>query len=438
MKEKDTGKLWSRYSMSRREFLRRFGIASGALTLSPYFLDRMASVCEAAGAGVKVFQVRNGDCFQNTAKLWEMLGGPSRYIGPNDIVVIKGNAQWPNQGYTHTGCIKGVIDKILDIPKFSGEVLICDNTQLYGSDERFGFDADVDHRTHNWPNHNWNSLAAEYQTNGKPVAVKRWRSDTNYYTVHDPANGEGWTRSFFTFHDYNTYFSCPILASPLTPGRLIDMKNGVWEGGHYTGQKVKTIFMPTLNTHGEGTWNPDHTGVTSAIKSFFGATEIHDGVGGPWNGYYNVHPSSFGRARPDYAGELHARYMQNMYSPVLYITAAMWSGHYSRTGAATETKTVLACENPATLDYIACKHVISPYAPWLNPDDNNDTRQQILGCIAGGVGTITPGAFELITYDFNHPTYSRLDIERKIRAVKAGSATEQDAKDMIKAYMENE
>jgi hypothetical protein len=437
MNENYADKMWTHHNMSRREFLRRFGIASSALTLSPFFLDRLAQVCEANGAGVKVYQVKNGDCFQNMAKLWEMLGGPSRFIGPNDIVVIKGNAQWPNQGYTHTGCMKGVIDGILGIPHFSGEILICDNTQLYGSAGQFGFDADVDHRVHNWPDHNWNSLAAAYQASGKPVAVKRWLNDPGCYTAKSPVEGESWRRAFFAYHDYNTYYSYPIFASPLTPGRLIDMKNGVWEGGGYTGQKVKTIFMPTLNTHGEGTWNPDHSGVTSAIKSFFGATEIHSGVGGVWNDYYNVHPSSFGRARPDYAGELHAQYMLNMYTPVLYITAAMWSGHYSRTGAATETKTILACENPATLDYVACKHVISPYAPWLNPDNDSDTRQQILGCIAAGVGTITPGEFEIITYDFNNPTYSRLEIERMIKSVKAGSASEQEAKAMIKAYMEN-
>jgi hypothetical protein len=27
---------------------------------------------------------------------------------------------------------------------------------------------------------------------------------------------------------------------------MIDMKNGVWENGSYTGRKVKAIFMPTL------------------------------------------------------------------------------------------------------------------------------------------------------------------------------------------------
>jgi hypothetical protein len=125
-----------------------------------------------------------------------------------------------------------------------------------------------------------------------------------------------------------------------------------------------------------------------------------------------------------------------MYAPILYISAAMWSGWHSRQGDAVETNTVLACENPATLDYVACKYVISPYASWLDPDQDNNTRKQILGCISGGVGTINPGEFEIITYDFNNPTVNRLDMDRKIRDFKAGNATEQEVKDLINAYME--
>ena len=136
-----------------------------------------AAVGLAATGLTRVYRVKNGDCFQNTAKLWEMLGGPSRYIGSNDVVVIKGNAQWPNQGYTHTGCIKGVIDQILAMPGFSGEILICDNVQTNVASGALGFDATVNNRTHNWPDHNWNSLAAQYQANGKPVATKQWTCD---------------------------------------------------------------------------------------------------------------------------------------------------------------------------------------------------------------------------------------------------------------------
>ena len=76
----------------------------------------------------------NGDCFQNVSKVFELLGGVEQYIDPTDVVVVKGNGQSPYQGYTHTGCIKGVVDEILGISGFSGEVLICDNVQDLGTD----------------------------------------------------------------------------------------------------------------------------------------------------------------------------------------------------------------------------------------------------------------------------------------------------------------
>jgi hypothetical protein len=132
------------------------------------------------------------------------------------------------------------------------------------------------------------------------------------------------------------------------------------------------------------------------------------------------------------------RFLNTLYSPALYITAAMWSGWYSRTGTAAQTNTVLACTNPVTLDYVSCRDVISPYASWLNPDQNNNTRKQILGCNSQGIGTIDPAQFEVITYDFNQPTLSRLDVGRKIRDFKAGIATQQDVKDAVNQYMEGQ
>ncbi len=433
MDKKNEKKLWAEFGMTRREFLRSFGIATSALTLSPFFIDRFSLALAQVPHKVKVYMVKNGDCFQNIARLWE-LGGLGGYIDNDDFVVIKGNAQWENQGYTHTGCIKAFIDKILATPGFSSEIFICDNTQGRQTSGVLGFDATEDNRVNNWPDHNWESLAEEYQNNGDPVAVKRWMNSTG--TIEGPQDGEGWIRSFFDHHGVDTYFSYPIFESPLTQGKMIDMKNGVWENGAYSGQKVKAIFMPTLNYHSP------YAGITSAIKSFFGATEIHGGqYTGQFQGHYNVHSSTYENGNADHAGELTARYIKTMYAPIMYITCAIYSGQFGRTGhnAATETKTVMACTNPATLDYVACRDVIAPLRTWdniLDPDLNTVTRKQILGCIGGGVGTINPNEFEIVFYDFNNPSVHRVDIDRKIRQFKAGTATEQEVRDLIRSYME--
>lgn len=437
MSKSDHKALWQRHQMSRRQFLRHFGIASSAFTFSAFFIERFALVCQAASNLTRVYRVSNGDCFQNTARLWAMLDGPAKYIGPTDVVVIKGNAQWPNQGYTHTGCIKGVIDEILKIPGFSGEILICDNT----TSSTGYFAANASERVRNWPDHNWNTLAAAYRAAGKPVAAKQWvqgpwrNISFPSYSEWDPANGDGWSRSFFSYQERPSYYSLPVFQSPLTPGRMIDMKNGVWENGVYTGRKVKTIFMPTLNNHGWG--SEDYAGITSAVKSFFGATEIHAGDDATFNGYYHLHSNSYTRGSALAAGELVGRFMNNMYAPTLFITAAMWSGWESRTGSAAETKTVLACTNPVSLDYIACRDVIAPHASWLNPDNLNNTRRQLLGCSSQGIGTLTPQNIEVLAYDFNKPGANRLDVERKIRDFKAGTATQQQVKDTINLYMES-
>jgi len=432
--------------MNRRQFLRHYGIASSAITFSPFFIERFARICQAAQSLVRVYKVKNGDCFQNIAQLWEMLDGPAKYIGPNDIVVIKGNAQWPNQGYTHTGCIKGVIDAILAIPRFAGEVLICDNVQAYGVSGAIGFDATPDNRNCNWPDQNWDSLAASYSALGQPVGTVRWTNDPNWrtppgslpcFSQWNPANGNGWSRYFLSYNGTPTYLSSAVFQSPLTPGRMIDVRNGVWENGQYTGRQVKVITMPTLNNHGTGS-NED-CGVSSAIKSFFGATEIPGGVTGTMdNGaYYTIHSAGGDPIDPEEVGELVGTYINNMFAPRLYITCAIWSGWYDRTTTATETDTVLACANPVTLDYVSARDVISPYASWLDPDQNTPTRQQILACNDMGIGTIDPTQFEVITYDFNNPTASRLDVERKIRDFKAGIASETDVKNTIELYMES-
>jgi hypothetical protein len=440
--------------MSRRSFLRYHGIASSALTLSPFFLERITSVCEAAASLTRVYKVMNGvDCFQNIAKLWELLGGPSAYINATDVVVIKGNAQWPNQGYTHTGCIKAVIDSILAIPGFSGEILLCDNIQGGGGGAgTYGFDVAPANRINNWPTMNWTELGTYYQNLGKPVATVQWQNDTTWrspqavpsFLVWNPADGPGWTRYFLNYNGRNTYISSPVFQSPTTPGRMIDMKNGVWENGSYTGRKVKAIFMPTLNNHDyDGGGDEDYAGITSAIKSFYGATEIFHGSPSyvsddyVWNGFYSIHSSSYTQFDALAAGNLVGTFINNLYAPVLYITPAIYSGWYNRvaTNGAAFTNTVLACTNPVTLDYVACRDVISPYASWLNPDLDNNTRKQIVGCHSQGIGTLDPAMFQLLTYDFNHPTTSRLDLDRNVRDFKAGTATQQNVKDAIRQYM---
>ena len=158
--------------------------------------------------------------------------------------------------------------------------------------------------------------------------------------------------------------------------------------------------------------------------------------------------ATLGTRVAQWAGELCGRFINSFYAPILYITPAIYSGWFNRTAVdgAAATNTILACENPVSLDYISARDVISkvgsPPPTWLDPtwfdpniQDYHNTHYQLLGCNSQGIGTLDPAQIEIVTYDFAHPTATRLDIDRKIRDFKAGKATEQDIKDVINLYM---
>jgi hypothetical protein len=92
-----------------------------------------------------------------------------------------------------------------------------------------------------------------------------------------------------------------------------------------------------------------------------------------------------------------------MYAPDLFITAAIYTGDRGRWSPATRTDTVLACEYPAPLDFVACRDVIAPISPYsdrLDPTVGSVSWWHQLGCCFGGGGSIDPGAFEIIDYTF--------------------------------------
>jgi uncharacterized protein (DUF362 family) len=77
---------------------------------------------------VDVYVAHNGSPITNVRRVIEMAGGIQRFIDSNDVVVLKPNGQWPNQGYTHTQCIKALIDEILERPGgFSGEIILTEH-----------------------------------------------------------------------------------------------------------------------------------------------------------------------------------------------------------------------------------------------------------------------------------------------------------------------
>ena len=60
----------------------------------------------------------------------EKAGGIEIFIVKNDIVIIKSNAQFWDQGRTNLSSIKGFINLDLARPSFKGELIIAENNYL--------------------------------------------------------------------------------------------------------------------------------------------------------------------------------------------------------------------------------------------------------------------------------------------------------------------
>ena len=74
----------------------------------------------------------NGLPSENLIKVIELMGGIEKLIGSEDIVLIKPNVQWWNQGAPNLASLKAFIDLVMGRPGerpggFRGEVVVAEN-----------------------------------------------------------------------------------------------------------------------------------------------------------------------------------------------------------------------------------------------------------------------------------------------------------------------
>ena len=403
-------------SLTRRQFLAGIVAAlGGAASLLAHRLSRTTPACAqpvdltpmaylplisgVQGQQVHVYVARNGTPVANVQQVIALAGGIQQFVGYDDAVVLKPNGQWLLQGYTHTECMKALIDVILNRPGgFGGEIIIAEHvhrspaTALTGSycwNMSAGYN-----RTNNWPDMNYFELVNDYHTHSIPNVTATPLYDSgqgDFVAVSGPAdlsgNQHGWVRTTYTTttNGRTCRLSHPILRSAYS-GKLIDLKNGVWDGGGYTGQQVRVIFLPTLNNHGTF-GHEDYAGPTSALKCHLGIVDFT----GP--GSYSLHSVGYNSPiSPQAMGETVGHLITEILSPTFYLTCAEYTGYRSRTDpTAAHTKTVGLCADPVTLDYWMCKYVMVPCATsqtFMNPDGDNHLRQALIGCHSKGVGTI--------------------------------------------------
>ncbi len=328
----------------------------------------------------KVYVAKNGTPEENLKKVMEMMGGIEKFIGINDIVILKPNAQWWNHGRTNLAAMKSFLDLVLKIPGFKGEIIIAENhhfmDEFLPDDEmdnvrgwiHFGeINGDID-----GVNHNLNTLIELFHKKGyKNVSKYHWRdggpkhnkwgNGQNGGIVKSPSDGDGyvWTDIDYTFTEdfgfkkWKVKMTYPIFTSSYS-GITIDFKNGAFKrdkvgnDNYLSDRPVKFINFAVLNTHGED------TGITSSIKNYMGITDLSCGSWGlEPKGYVNVHQCGDSQYPYAKAGPI-GYFIKTIRKADLNIVTAEWVGWGSRTDItkATQMRTILASTDPIALDYI--------------------------------------------------------------------------------------
>lgn len=386
-----------------------------------------------ANGSSDVFISKGSPPEQNIHKIIEMLGGISSIISKDDIVVLKPNAQWWNQGTTNTDAMRAFIQAVLNIPGFRGEVIIAENHQYAAPNSR-GWNTEKRNGRFNL-----NELVAHFNSKGHSNVTKyHWRcagpnpkplqGDESYGSkiVTGPWQGDGyvWNQDLFYTSPLGRkcILSYPIFTSSYS-GVTIDFKNGAWKNNKYIGQPVKFINFSALNHHSA------YCGVTASVKNYMGIVDMTCGFQGTTpNGYWNTHYIGIRndlkipmikympwrvRVKIDnlyktrffhHTGNVIGSFMREVRMADLNIITANWVGYESRTDTSKSghPKAILASRDPVALDFIAGREVLSPLTRekepdnrWLNKindvtDKNGPFHKFLAACHQEGIGNIEP------------------------------------------------
>src|SRR3972149_5624303 len=115
---------------SRREFLKKVLIVGGAINVkTKVFAQSIPPIRKATKETFcTLSRSVNGNPATNIAKVIGQMGGIEKVIGAYDVVVIKPNVQWWNQGSPNLLSLKTFIDMIMERPGgFKGEVVLAEN-----------------------------------------------------------------------------------------------------------------------------------------------------------------------------------------------------------------------------------------------------------------------------------------------------------------------
>jgi len=342
---------------------------------------------------VTLYRSVNGNPSENISKVMELMGGTEKIFGSDDIIIIKPNLQWWNQGAPNIACVSTLISMIMERPGgFRGEVVVAENNHRGAQPWNYAGWAQTFERNSNIPGiNNYNQLTDHLKkTYRERFSVCHWIDiDSGGKRVYSPSVGAGYvlcdgtggvplfsiSNGLASEKRRDVIMSYPIFKTD--KGTLIDLKNGIWSKGSYTGQPLKFVNCAALNHHSF------YCGPTSSIKNFLGVCDLSGGPdpnnkGKLINGYYNFHSFPFDKWSkgpvPGMLGLEIGMFLNTIRKPDLNITTTEWIGLSTRTETpVAHAKTVCACTDPVALDYHTAKYILYPnsHIQIHNPENTN-------------------------------------------------------------------
>lgn len=413
---------------NRREFFKKIMIAGVTLVFGP---DSFADTNDtnvrkhSQKTSCDLFRALNGTPDRNLAKVVEMMGGIEKLIGPDDVVMIKPNAQWWNQGSPNLSALKKFVDLIMERKGgFHGEVVIAENVhrgKTPWTSMKSGWAQSFEWNSNIPGIKNLHALGGLLKEKyGSRFSLVHWVDvDAGNKRIFSPADGDG-----YVFCDGTggvplivcdngakgkkyraTIMTYPVFSTDR--GTRIDFKNGIWEKGKYTGQPLRFINFAALNHHST------YCGATSSFKNYLGVTDLSGGPD-PYNKgrltekYYNFHSFPLDKwapgPEPGMLGKEVGIFTKFIRKADFNITTAEWVGLTSRVDPPlAHTRTILACMDPIALDYHSTKYVLYPNskASIHNPDNRKcSLYYDLLKCAKTGDFIFDEEKVQVVSYDF--------------------------------------
>jgi len=280
---------------------------------------------------------RNGLKFYRTA-VPGTANGTNGLIAPDDVVLIKVNAQWKYRGCTNSDLVRGLVQRVLEHPQgFTGEVVIVENGQGRGSlacDTSSAYNGDTSVRAN-----------AQNESHSFLWLVGTLFNDPRVSAfLLDPVRGSFIGADDHASNGYRRFENLSYPCFTTAGGRRVELREGVWNGASHA-SNLKLINVPVLKHHDTG-----GSEITGALKHMYGLVSMSDGQ------------SNFRH----YAGlgETCGKMMASVHTPVLNIMDAIWVSHTALSGypasATRRLDTIVASQDPVALDFWTAKHVLYP------------------------------------------------------------------------------